>query len=264
MISKNASSFDAAVANYDTDFTFSEIGKKQRGRVYHWLEKINFFSSSKKVFEINCGTGYDAEQFLSRGHEVIATDVSSEMINYAKDKRNEALTFYTLDFLQLKKDENFEKSEVLFSNFGGLNCLNPHDLNNFFKDVATVQKQGDFFIGVFMAKHCLMEDIYHFLTLKWQKINRRNTSEALKVNVNKNVVNTYYYSPSELIQAMGENYKVQLKKPIAFFLPPSYLEPFFKKNLWLLKGLNYLERIFGGMSFLASYSDHYIIVAKKI
>ena len=31
--------FDVSAKNYDTVFTFSEIGKAQRNRVYHFLKK---------------------------------------------------------------------------------------------------------------------------------------------------------------------------------------------------------------------------------
>ena len=36
----SASAFDPVASSYDVDFTFSNIGKLQRKRVYHFLEKV--------------------------------------------------------------------------------------------------------------------------------------------------------------------------------------------------------------------------------
>ena len=160
-------------------------------------------------------------------------------------------------------DDNASKSEVIFSNFGGLNCLSRTELVHFLKEISKKQEEGNIFIAVFMAKGCFMEDAYHFTKLQWQKIGRRNTDKGLAVDVNGVEVTTYYYSPSEVIKTLGFDYEIKLKKPVAFFLPPSYLEPFFKKRQWLLGILNNLEQLFGGWGLLSSWSDHYIIIAEK-
>lgn len=263
MNQSKSTSFDSAAAAYDTDFTLSEIGKLQRSRVYYWLDNINFFDQAKKVFEINCGTAYDAEEFSKKGHSVIATDGSPEMIAYAKANRTKAVQFYTLPFKDIKSDANFKDSEVLFSNFGGLNCLNKKSLVQFFRDIAATQQKGNLFVGVFMAKACFMEDVYHLFKFQWRKIGRRNTIKGLAVNVEGIEVQTFYYAPSDLIGLMKQEYKIVLKKPVAFFLPPSYLEPFFKKFPFILRILNNFERFFGQWSILSSSSDHYILIAEK-
>jgi len=261
---KTQQSFDSAASDYDKTFTNSAVGVLQRKRVYYWLNKLRFFDYSKEVFEINCGTGYDADQFVKRGHTLVATDVSSEMIAYASKNRDSSINFYELGFNQLNEDENFKKSEILFSNFGGLNCLNKGELKKFFQNIESSQKKGSCFIGVIMAKNCLMEDIYHALKFQFKKLGRRNTDEALSVNVSEgHKVNTYYHSPGELRRILQENYKIELVKSVALFLPPSYLAPFFKKHKLGLRILNKLEQIFGHIDALASWSDHYIIVAKK-
>ena len=110
-------SFDAAAALYDDVFTNSHIGKMQRKRVYYWLDKVGFFKKQRKVFEVNCGTGFDAEEFLKKGHKVVATDASAGMIEVAKEKRDPSIQFYQLTFEEVQQDERFQNSEALFSNF---------------------------------------------------------------------------------------------------------------------------------------------------
>lgn len=76
-------------------------------------------------------------------------------------------------------------------------------------------------------------------------------------------VKTYYHSPKELKKILGKHYRFKLIKPVAFMLPPSYLEPFFTGKKSLMKFTNKMEGIFGRFSGPASWSDHFIIIAEK-
>lgn len=255
--------FNNAALSYDEDFTLSEIGIKQRNRVFHWLNKSKILKNCKSVFEVNCGTGYDAEWFFNQGLEVTATDASLEMINVAKAKRNSGITFYNRIFEDISIDENVKNSDLVFSNFGGLNCLDEDDLRTFFKDLALKQKTGDYLAIVIMPEHCLIEDVYFLLKGQFSKVFRRSGKGYLDVDVNGENVKTFYHSPSTVKQLMFNYYKIEFVKPVAHFLPPSYLEPFFQRYKWMLNLLYLLERIFGGLSYLAKSADHYIIISKR-
>lgn len=255
--------FNNAAATYDAEFTFSNIGVLQRNRVYHFLEKAGFFLKKKTVFEVNCGTGYDAEQFFQKGHRVIATDGSSEMIEVCKQTRSKEIDFYPLSFQELSKEEKVSNSDFLFSNFGGLNCLSPTELKDFVDAISEKQKSQDQLAWVIIPKHCWWESVYLIVKGNWNQIGRRNTNGAVSVEVNEEQVFTYYHSPQEVKELLRLNYEIRSVNPIAFFLPPSYLEPFFNKRKWFLDILNNFEKLFGNWSFLAKWSDHYIIVAEK-
>ena len=159
--------------------------------------------------------------------------------------------------------KSLSKCNVLFSNFGGLNCITNDELSLFLKKVSIEQKNGSQLILVLMSKKCLMESIYFFLKRDFSKIKRRNNKIGIDVNVKNEKVKTYYYLPKDIETMLSPNYKINLVKPIAIFLPPSYLEPFFKKRKTLLHILNKLEQIFGRFTYLAKWADHYIIVAEK-
>lgn len=255
--------FNTASKSYDEVFTLSRIGKAQRNRVYFWLKKYNFFKSSKKVFEVNCGTGYDAEQFYQAGHKVTATDGSEEMISTAKEIRDESIDFYQLAFQDISGNQDLKEADFVFSNFGGLNCLDKDELAVFAESVGSLQKKGDQLAWVIMPKHCFIEDCYLFLKLKWNQIGRRNTEDGLAINVEGVAVNTFYHSPKEVIELLKKDYLIQIVRPVAFFLPPSYLEPFFKRKIWLLSGLVFLERLVGRFRILANWSDHFILIAER-
>jgi len=255
--------FDIGATQYDEVFTYSNIGVLQRNRVYHWLETLSFFKRPKKIFEINCGTGYDAEQFHNRGHSVVATDGSAEMIKLAKAKRDTKIDFFQLRFSDVSNQQKFENSQVLFSNFGGLNCIDSKELRIFAEDIAKKQSVGDLLIWVIMPKKCLMESIYFLFTFQFSKMFRRNTSKPTPVNFHDTAIPTFYHSPKELKRILKNDYDIELIKPVALFLPPSYMEGFFKQKKSMLRFLNALESIFGNFSAGAAWSDHFILIAKK-
>ena len=64
--------FDIASTQYDAIFTFSNIGKAQRGMVFKYLNPLINQSKKLSVLELNCGTGEDAIRFAKLKHDVIA------------------------------------------------------------------------------------------------------------------------------------------------------------------------------------------------
>lgn len=255
--------FDAAVIDYDSQFVHSSIGKRQRDRVYSIFEEGKFLEPTKRIFEFNCGTGFDAAQYNSSGHQVIATDASLKMIEYCKCHRSRDIQFYDLKFQDVEKDDHVGNAELVVSNFGGLNCLKKEELQLFVNQLALKLTAKAVVAFVIMPKRCFMEDVYFFFKGKWGKIGRRNSKSFKKVNVNGVEVPTYYHSPRELKQMMTANFDLIELRPVAFFLPPSYLEPFFSKNKWILQILNKFEILFSKWSILAKWSDHFMLIAKK-
>ncbi len=259
----SSNDFNAAADSYDDVFTYSLIGKAQRSRVYFWLKKYHILKHPKKVFEVNCGTGYDAEQFHHFGHKVTATDGSERMIEEARKVRKDSIDFYPLAFQDIEGNNDLKNADFLFSNFGGLNCLDKNELASFITSVGALQKKQDQLAWVIMPKRCFMEDCYLFFKFKWNQIGRRNTVKKVAINVEGVAVDTFYHSPKEVSELLKNDYDIQAIKPVAFFLPPSYLEPFFKRYQWLLNGLVLLERLFGRFRIFANWADHYIIIAAR-
>ncbi|MFK7786627.1 MAG: class I SAM-dependent methyltransferase [Crocinitomicaceae bacterium] len=253
-------SFDQAASAYDKTFTDSTIGKAQRKRVYHWLDQANFLGDNKRIFEINCGTGYDAEYFHNKGIKVVATDGSPEMIKVARSLRSEEIEFSVLDFA--KVNEKTIQGENIFSNFGGLNCLNDEELSTLMNRISSAQQKGDKLALVIMPKYCLMEGLYFFFRLKWGKLFRRSSKSGLEVNVDGKGVWTFYHSP-KAVRKMLPDYTINLTKPVALCLPPSYLEPFFHRRPSFLGFLSRMEKVLGRISVFSGWCDHYILVAEK-
>ena len=251
--------FDQAAKNYDSGFTFSEIGKKQRSLVYKQLQKP--LANCKTILEINCGTGEDALWLHKQGFLVTATDVSEKMIAVAQAKsQDKNPIFKVLDIKKIAEDTHF--FDMIFSNFGGLNCLSHSELVDFFANSHTILSQNGFLTLVIMPKNTLWEQFYFAFKFAFKKAFRRKNEFAI-ANVDGENVKTYYYNPQDIVNLAAANYKVVSVQPIGFFIPPSYLEPFFKNKKILLKGLWFLENSISSWSFLSKYADHYSITLQK-
>ncbi|WP_299438742.1 class I SAM-dependent methyltransferase [uncultured Aquimarina sp.] len=259
-------SFDISAALYDDVFTNSHIGKLQRKLVYSFLKRTLPKNQSLEILEINCGTGHDALWLADQGHRVIATDISTEMIAVANRKltaTHNQPQFSQLDINKLN-DKNFQHSfDLIFSDFGGLNCLSPAQLENFFIAAEKKLKPNGKIIGVIMPKACLLESIYFIMKGNLKKAFRRNTDKVVMANVDGNDVSTWYYNPKNIEKTANNLFTVDKVNPIGICIPPSYLESFFKNKLGLLKVLQKLDYLFNRFAFLSKYSDHYIISLSK-
>ncbi len=255
-------SFDTAAKNYDSTFTNTVIGNAQRELVYRHFLKIIRKKEPKKILEINCGTGQDAVWLAKQNHEIIATDISEKMIEVAKRKNQfNNLTFAVVDANKIQEKYASNSFDLIFSNFGGLNCLSSTELKSFFENANQIVTSKGELVLVIMAKNTLWEQLYFIGKGKFSEVFRRKKKFAT-ANVDGEKVITYYFNPKD-IEQVASQFEIKTHYPIGFFVPPSYLEPFFKSKPRLFSVLNYLEKRISTFSFLSKYADHYLIHLQK-
>jgi SAM-dependent methyltransferase len=246
-----------------------------------FLEKFIDQHKPLRILELGCGTGEDALYLARKGHYVHATDISGKMIEVARNKAarenlSGRATFQALDMRELEKI-NFTRSfDLVFSNFGAINCISPQEINDLFKKLVSnlvenahgeladeiLTREGSF-IGVIMPRYCLWESMYFLLKGHRKLIFRRKKSKGIHANLQGQDVTTWYYSPGEIKKLSNENFRAVHTRPIGFFLPPSYMNPFFSNKRWLLRLLSGLERMVSKFSLLSGSSDHYIFELKR-
>jgi len=253
--------FDTAAAHYDEYFTYTEIGKLQRTRVWDYLDLI-LPNKPINILELNCGTGEDAIWFAKNGHNILATDISEKMIEVtqAKVKKfdlSDKIVVKQLDINEIDKAFKTDEFDLVFSNFGGLNCLTENDLRSLSEKIKILLKPNGKFIAVVMSDFCMIESIYFLLKLKTKEIIRRR--KAQKVSINNSIVDTYYYHPKKFYKYFNNDFIINRIIGVGVFIPPSYLNNFFRRKMNTLKLLNKLETSFGNYSILASIADHYLI-----
>lgn len=251
--------FDKYSTLYDEHFTNSLIGKVQRQQVYSALSKV--IENKETVLELNCGTGEDAIWFYNKNKKILATDVSKGMIDVASNKKS-GIDFKIINInnINILMPQKFE---LIFSNFGGLNCLTKNELIQLAINSNNLQDINSRLVFVIMSSSCWWEKLYYTLKKDRLSAHRRSRKEGVETTIDNVKFKTYYYSPKEMTTIFSTYYKLHHVKPIGFFVPPSYLEGYFKKHSLLLKTLKLLDEIACKFSFLSNYADHYILILDK-
>ncbi len=286
--------FDAIAGQYDSEFTETAVGRLQRAIVHDFLEKFIAVhrppSTVCHVLELNCGTGEDAIWLARRGCRVLATDVSPEMVAVAREKVRRAGLENLVDVRVCPIQEignwklgignwgdeergNFQfpisnspTFDLVFSNFGGLNCISPLDLERFGTGVLPkILRPGGQFVAVVMGRFCWWETAYFLAKGQWRTAFRRRSRKPVAARLDASTtVKTWYYAPHELSkfivlrkESFGHHSSFIIH-PVGFWLPPSYLDPLFRRFPRLLRLLDFLEKRCRGSAW-AGAADHYLI-----
>lgn len=254
------STFNKAAATYDTDFSFTPIGQIQRKQVYAHLDKLELNYKDLNVLELGAGTGIDAAFFGQKNAHVLATDASEEMVRIlnSKLKKYPKVASQQLKAQEVDKFGALHAFNMVFSNFGALNCLSPTELEKVLSHLENTLPPKSKVTFVLMGRFCLWEWAYFTLKGQFKTANRRNSKEAVDANVNGESVPTYYHSPSSVMKMVGSARKVRLS-PIGWVIPPSYLGPLMKKHMLLFDICKVVEKIAQQIPVLAYSSDHYCI-----
>ena len=258
-----SASFDTYAHQYDAHFTFSPIGIAQRDIVRQNLAPL--LRKDRNLLELNCGTGYDAYALHKQVRSVLATDASPAMIAECKTKfasgRGQGLSF---DVLRIQDAGGLLKDhDLVFSNFGGLNCLSPAEFQALGKDCARNLKPGSDVFLVVMGKKCIWEKMYFLWKFDSANAFRRKRGEGVPTHIGPAQFLTWYYSPGEIRDFFGAGFKIKACGPVGLFVPPSYLNPFFENRKRLLSLFSFLDRIFCKFKWAANYGDHFYIHLKK-
>ena len=259
--------FDTVAKNYDSHFTHSSIGQLQRQAVWHYLDAVIPTLKGLEILELNCGTGEDAIVFGERGFNVVATDISQEMLNVTDQKARQYSMQHQIssrylnveDFDQVLFDKKFD---LVFSNFGGLNCVHPKSFQLLLEKLPAVLARGGRFIAVIMPRFCIWESLYFSFKFQFKKVFRRASSSKNFVTLNSSQLSVWYYSPREILRWSKNYFERIALRPIGFALPPSYLEKFFVDKKGILNALNAIEKKTVRIEQLAGVSDHFIIDLK--
>lgn len=256
--------FDTHAPVYDDHFSHTLIGKIYRNIVQDYLLKI-LPQEPLNILELNCGTGEDALFLASRGHRITAIDISDEMLRVARDKSLPMKPEASPEFLcmDMRQIENLPHAfDLVFSNFGGLNCLPPADLKKVLQDAMSLLKPGGKLILVIMPQYCLWEIFYFFFKFRWGKMFRRKSKQAVQVAIDGVRVNTWYYQPQEIRNMLG-SYLCEKLIPVGIALPPPSFSPILENHPGRLKFFKRIEQFLSSRSLFSGIADHYLIDFRK-
>ncbi len=242
--------FDNAAKGYDETFTNTKIGKQQRQVVWNYVDQI-LSDSPKSILELNCGTGEDARHFAESGHNVLATDISRKMLTITQGKCQtlDQVTTQVLDLTNLPNlDQQFD---LIFSNFGGLNCLDRDQLKRFAEWSLKHLKKDGSLVLVMMPRDTLIEKWYRKYKGDNNSIELRQSNQPTAVNVDGQAVHTYFYNPKGVIELFANLNVAQIK---ATGYVPSYWSEHRLEGLLLG-----LDLFFNLISLSPKYGDHFLV-----
>ena len=260
--------FDQIANQYDQLFVDTQVGGLQRAGIYRCLDELLESSTVQNVLEINCGTGNDALWLAQRNCKVLATDRSRAMIEIAT-KKSESLNaispeFRCIDLLEVPNKIKCYDFDLLFSNFGGLNCVSPDQLSNWARDIPKFLKPRGYVMAVIMGKFCIWESVYFLSKLNAKKAFRRFSTGPVEANLNDHTfIKVWYYTPRQFTRFFKDDFELIDLRPIGLWVPPSYLNNFVSKRPSLLNNLNRLEKSSSRFGLGAYLSDHYVIQLRK-
>lgn len=258
--------FDHIESAYDAVLSKSAILQLQRKQVWRYIQEIVPELNGFELLELSSGAGEDSVLFDDGGFNLVATDISNETQKIIQHKKPEQqfsmqhqISSHYLDLESFNETLFHKKFDLVFSNFGSLNGINPESMRLLFNKLPLILNPGGRFVGVIMPKFCAWETLFFLLRFQFGKAFRRLTSKEVITETNGVSAKTWFYHPSQLKEWSREKFKLIRIKPVGVILPPSYLEKFFSlKKRWVLY-LNKLEKKFNKSSIFSGIADNFII-----
>ncbi|MEL6536394.1 MAG: class I SAM-dependent methyltransferase [Bacteroidota bacterium] len=261
-----AAEFDEMAATYDEDFTHTLVGSYQRQQVWHYLDN-NLPNIPLKVLELNCGTGEDALWMAKKGHQVHATDISSQMVSVAQHKLEEAGFGHkaSSEVLAIAPDALTTlpgQYDIIFSNFGGWNCLSPQEIQAVAKPLAARVAPGGRMLAVIMPDRCTWEMLYFFSRGRWSDARRRVRRYSQFTPPGRDPMDIYYFRPKQFAQAFSPYFKLRKIQGVGLWVPPSYLNQHLKS---FPKALAWAQRrdLAGATKRWPRWADHCVVDVER-
>jgi len=215
-----AAAFSRKAAEYDA-FGDDHINlARMRRKVYDHV--LRFLQPTDRLLELNAGTGIDAAFFARRGQFVHAIDIAPGMLDHLAAKIDQQnlsarLTYQTLSFTELDQVEG-GPYHYLLSNFGGLNCI--ADLTLVTRHLSQVLLPGGIVTWVIMPPICPWE-IALLLKGHLKLATRRWHRHGILAHVEGVHFMTYYFTPRQVLTALGPDFRLQRLEGLSVFTPPA-------------------------------------------
>jgi SAM-dependent methyltransferase len=246
--------------DYDREFTATLIGTLMRKAV--WARCAARFRAGQMVLEMNCGTGEDALWLAARGTQVLATDVSSAMIEVARRKlsaRSDGLPV-RFELLAWEGLADFAEGpfDGMLSNFGGLNCVS--DLRSAARGVSVKVRKGGVLVLCIMGPTVPWEWLWFLAQGRPGKGLRR----LRKGGSDWSGIRVHYPSIGAARDAFAPEFRTLRVSALGALLPPPYTERAFGRFAGVLAGLDRVERSLETIWPLPWLADHYILELERV
>jgi SAM-dependent methyltransferase len=257
-----AAPFDAVATEYDESFTNTLLGRRKRNIVHRYLEGI--IQPGLTALELNCGTGEDARWLAEHGVDVLATDISGEMLRAAKRKihqspkrshvRLQNLAIEGLRSPSVRRE--LGRFDLIFSNFDGLNCL--EDISWLPDAIASLLKPGADAVFVLMPPFCLTHSIHQLLKGKPRHALGRNRTPTVAIGGGA-AMQTWFHSPGYLKSLFAAQFSIETIQAVGLITPPTTLRAFYQRHHRTFARFNGVEDALSGLPVLRTIGDHVLL-----
>jgi ubiquinone/menaquinone biosynthesis C-methylase UbiE len=258
--------FDQAARRYDLEMAENPAMRWMRQISLQTLESV--FHPGQRVLEIGCGTGEEAIHLGRRGVQILATDLSSEMVAVAEEKvgaaglqRRVQVRQLAASALDVLVDEfNSAAFDGSYASFGPLNG-EPH-LDTVAIALAKLIKPGGLFVTSVMNRFCLFETIWYLLRGRPRQALRRWRGWA-RVGVSPELplqVPTWYFSPRTFARSFALHFHQVSCRALPLLLPPPYLPYLWKQHGRLVLWLERWEKKLAFHWPWRGLGDHFLMV----
>lgn len=218
--------FDSVASDYDRHITGNRMNLLLRNRSLAILG--DRFADCPRLLEIGCGSGMETLPMLEQGHEVLAVDISGEMLATVRQKAGEAGVSERLstrelaakDLTRLLADEGPGSFDGAYSTFGALNC--EPDLSGIPAPLAGLLRPSRPFLAGIYNRWCLFELGGYALTLQARRAfgRRRN---PVPVGASRFCIDVYAHSVSDFDRVFRARFRRERVEGVPVLLPPSDL-----------------------------------------
>ena len=215
---------------FDQLYGSNSIIAYKRQRVREHI--LKYAQPGESMLELNCGTGEDALFFAQNGFTIHATDISEEMLSMLNQKvkasgLEEMISTESCSFSELVTLNNQGPFDVVYSNFGGLNCTS--ELDKVLFQVKPLIKPGGTITLVIISKFCLWETLLIFKGKFKTAFRRFFSKRGRKAHIEGHYFKCWYYNPSFIQNILKKDFHLLNVEGLCTIVPPSYIENFAEK-----------------------------------
>ena len=230
--------FESLAWRYDDLFSRSRIGT-QRGIVWEVLADI--FRPGDAILVLNCRTREDEIFLALLDVSVVARDAVEEGIH-----------------AELRSGGTFDGA---LANFTGLHSVT--DFSQTARDLACLVTMGAPLIICISTRFCLSETLWFLVHGKFRDAFRRSSGIAT-VKVGDRAVKIHYPTLREVRKSFSPSFLMRSCTGIGVAVPPSYLEPIFRKYPRVLGLLRRIDRGISHLPFVRTIGDHMLLYFERV